>query len=133
MATKPQTFLFGEQSQTNPRAVKRQERRVASRVGGRRQPASGSLPWAKGDVAASDLMVSCKRTKHASISITADMLAEIEQIAMAKNCAPAMAIEMEGSGSTFGGSRRQLAERDWVLVPMRVFEEMLGAVRERDE
>jgi hypothetical protein len=80
-------------------------------------------------------MVSCKRTKHASISVTADMLAEIEQIAEAKNKAPAMSIELEGAvgGSKLGGQRRVLVERDWVLIPMRVFQEMLGAVRERDE
>lgn len=121
-ARKPRSTFYDGVG-TNPHAVKKQERRLGKKVGGRRQPGSGSFEWAKGDVRSEELMVSAKRTKHQSISITVDMLQEVEQLAIVRGLAPAMAIELTDPNKRI--------ERDWVLVPMRVFEEMLDAYRER--
>jgi hypothetical protein len=94
---------------------KRQERRVASALGGKVTPLSGADKRAKGDVEVGDkFLVEAKRTDAASIRVTAAWLRKITREAMAVGADPALAIEMDVGNDG-------LVERDWVLIPRSVF------------
>lgn len=49
---------------------KRQERKVAKYVGGKRQPNSGATPFYKGDVVTDQFLIECKTKTKDSSSIT---------------------------------------------------------------
>jgi len=100
-----------------------QEDRVAARTGGKRVRGSGASMYSKGDVrdvGAGDVtfMVECKQTIHKSISIQWKWLKKITNEAMAQQCEPAVSIEIKG------GTEDGLTDRDWVMIPLRVFEKM---------
>jgi hypothetical protein len=95
-----------------------QEERVAARTGGRRVPGSGASPYAKGDVRLSRWLVECKKTEHASLSIKKSWLVKISKQAVAIQKEPALAIEIQG------GPQDAVCDRDWVLIPARIFEKL---------
>jgi Holliday junction resolvase len=105
-----------------PRA---QEERIARRTGGKRVGGSGASMYSKGDVrdvTASDVefLVECKQTIHASISVKWEWLRKITAEANAVQKEPMLTIEIKG------GQKDPLVDRDWVMVPARVFEQMKG-------
>ena len=103
-----------------------QENRIAKSVGGKRQPGSGSSIYAKGDVLqktgnAFDLdrfLIECKKTIHASLSVKGAWLDKVTKEAMAAGKEPALAIEIQGTKSN-------VAERDWIAIPMSVFKRLV--------
>jgi len=114
--------VFGEFDE----APKGQENRVARVLSGRRQPGSGSSPYAKGDViqksseghSLSKFLVECKQTKHKSLSVKGEWLSKISREAMAAGKEPALQFEIKGIEDTF-------AERDWIAIPLSVFKRLL--------
>lgn len=101
-----------------------QERRIASTMGGERVRGSGSTARAKGDVRMSDFLVECKQTVHSSISITHDWLDTISKQAEAIGKEPALAIEIQGRGKD--SRKLRVRDRDWILLPARVFKKLIG-------
>lgn len=104
-----------------------QERRVAVRTGGKRVSGSGASMYSKGDVRdvparAGDndmtFLTECKQTIHESISVKWDWLVKITKEADAVHSEPALAIEMKG------GKPDPMTDRDWVLIPLRVFNKL---------
>ncbi|MDD5511444.1 MAG: hypothetical protein PHI12_11650 [Dehalococcoidales bacterium] len=105
------------------RPPREQEDRIAGRLGGVRVRGSGASQYSKGDVrnvSVDDLkfLVECKQTQKASISIKWSWLKKIMAEADAKQCEPAVAIEIQG------GEDDPRTDRDWILVPARVWEKM---------
>ena len=96
---------------------KKQEKRVASSIGGKRKVASGSRYWAKGDAVSDELLVDAKQTEKKSISITTKMIEKVNDEAIANDKVPAISVEFLNIG--------RLAEKDWILVPMWHYEEVI--------
>jgi len=103
----------------------KQEDRVAKKLGGRRQKASGALPGHRGDVRMPELLVEAKRTDNQSISIKLSYLEKITREAISCDCIPACAIE-------FGGTP-PLVDKDWILVPSAFLRELLDAYRGEED
>jgi hypothetical protein len=108
-----------------------QENRIAQRFGGHRVSGSGASPFSKGDVRDVDavtedgesirFLVECKKTIHASLSVKWDWLRKISGEADDKGGhEPALAIEIQG------GPNDPRTDRDWVMIPARVFEKLKG-------
>lgn len=91
------------------------ERRLAEAVGGKRQPASGSLPFAKGDVKSSKFLYDAKLTKHASYKLSLEVLDKLSQEAMLEGRHPALQVRFGSSGA--------MCSSDWVVMPLDVFVE----------
>ena len=115
---------YGGGSDTSPTA---QENRVASRLGGKRVVGSGASMFSKADVRSVkanigseslEFLVECKQTIHKSLSIKWDWLKKISAEADAQQCEPALTIEIKG------GESDALTDRDWVLLPARVFRKL---------
>lgn len=100
---------------------KKQEQRVAGALGGRKTPASGALPSAKGDVVAGHTgegwMVECKRTKNRSLSVKAEWLGKVSREALKVGKTPALAMEMDMTGEV-------ATEKDWVAIPLSEFQRL---------
>jgi hypothetical protein len=99
-----------------------QENRLAKRFGGKRVGGSGANYHSKGDVRDvyvrdKEFLIEAKQTKKASISVKWDWLKKISREAEDNNCEPALAIEIKG------GEFDSTTDRDWVMIPARVFEE----------
>ena len=100
-----------------------QEEKVASILGGRRQPGSGSSDYAKGDVRqggsvavfqSNRFLIEVKQTIHASLRIEGKWLAKITREAQQAGKEPALEFEIYGCDDP-------MLEREWVAVPMSVF------------
>jgi Holliday junction resolvase len=117
---KPAPRLFDGDKERR-RMPKKQEQRVAGALGGRKTPASGALPGAKGDVVAGNTgegwMVECKRTKNRSLSVKASWLGKVTREALKVGKTPALAIEMDMTGEV-------ATEKDWVAIPLSEFKRL---------
>ena len=105
-----------------------QENKLAKKFGGKRVRGSGSSKFSKADIRdvscmnnngdVVDFLVECKQTDKASISIKLEWLKKITRQANAVEQEPAVAVEIKG------GSNDPLCERNWVMIPARVFEKL---------
>jgi len=99
-----------------------QENRIADRLGGKRVSGSGANYHSKGDVRDvtvkdKTFLIEAKQTKNASISIKWSWLKKISREAEDSNAEPALAIEIKG------GEVDSTTDRDWILIPARIFNE----------
>jgi len=97
---------------------KDQEKRVAKRSGGKRTPASGALPGAKGDVEALVHLLECKTTGKKSIRIEQKWLAKIAREARMKHKDAGLVASFPDMPSD--------VEQDWVMIPLHVFKRLAG-------
>lgn len=101
---------------------KGQEKALADKMKGRRQPGSGSASYAKGDVRTGGLyggyLIECKQTKHASIRVTAKWLAKITEEALAEGKEPMLHFELKGAD-------HPAARQPWVAIPEWVLMDLL--------
>jgi len=100
-----------------------QEERVAQKTGGKRVSGSGASMYSKGDVrdvrlGDVDFLIECKQTKYASLSVKWDWLTKISSEAITAQSEPALSIEIKG------GADDNSTDRDWIMIPLRVFERM---------
>lgn len=115
---------------------KQQEKDVAKAVGGRRRPASGALPFLKGDVDRDDsgfpLLIECKRSSGKSIRLEASFLAKITTEALMEGKYPALAIQFDGSvmQDMSQAGRQMSASTDWIAIPLSTFSAILEALGE---
>lgn len=112
------------------RRSRKQEDRIASKIGGRRIPRSGGLKWSKyevnngttadGDLANADFHVEHKRTDKKSISIKKEWLDKIRAGAF-KNCKdPALIITFENPSQPY------VKPDDWICIPLETAIRLLG-------
>lgn len=73
-----------------------QEKRVARRLGGKVQPASGAGWMRKGDVSTSEFLIECKTTAARSYRLDIDTIQKIDREAMLENKEFALFIEISG-------------------------------------
>jgi hypothetical protein len=124
--------------QSNRRRPKKQEKKVARAIGGKRQPGSGSNQWAKGDVLRDgppqdldrtfSMLVECKRSMgKKSIRVEADWLTKITNEALPQGKYPALALQFdeEVMRACARGRGGVPAPEDWIAVPLMAFRAML--------
>lgn len=104
-----------------------QENRLAKRFRGKRVGGSGANYHSKGDVrdvhvGEKEFLVEAKQTAKASISVKWSWLKKISREAEDNGCEPALAIEIQGGES-------DTTDRDWVMIPARVFEEFKRLIK----
>jgi len=97
---------------------KKQERRVAKKVGGKVQPGSGSKDFAKGDIKEESFLVECKFTEKQSIRVELKWLKKISREAMAEGKIPALSVEIQHDD--------HLTAQDWTMIPTEALKELLG-------
>lgn len=100
-----------DRTRARPRA---QEEEVARRFNGKRQPASGAMPHAKGDVATTRELVDCK-TSRSTLSLGAQDIVKHVQAARRKGLIPVFDMEVRSLPDTC---------RRWVILPFDDYEEM---------
>jgi hypothetical protein len=98
---------------------RRSEARLARRLQGRLQPASGAMAGAKGDVSLPAVLLEAKSTTGGMLPVRHAWLAKIAREARAAGKIPAL-------GITFTtGDGRPLPDGAWVAVPEWLFDEKL--------
>jgi len=97
---------------------KDQEKRVAKRAGGKRVPASGSIPGIKGDVEARIHLLECKTTGKKSLRIEQKWLAKISREAQMKHKDVGLVMSFPQMPSD--------VEQDWVMIPLAAFKQLVG-------
>ena len=103
----------------------KQEDRLAKKLGGIRQKASGAIAGSRGDVRIPELLIEAKRTDKKSISIKVDYLENITNEAMAYGLIPAVSIELLNTPP--------LVAKDWVMVPAEFLRELLDMYRDSED
>lgn len=78
------------------KASRKQEDRLAARIGGRRTPASGARWHTKGDVRGSQFLIELKWTGKKQITIKAEVLEKIHDEAILDGRLPAVGFELNG-------------------------------------
>jgi len=89
------SFMNRDKDKGNPsyRRSRKQERELATRLGGSRTLASGSGDE-KGDVRLRGVLrIEAKTTKHKSFSVTLDMIKQIEEAALSGGEMPVIVVE----------------------------------------
>ena len=89
----------------------KQEKRIATELGGRLTPASGAGPI-KGDVQTDDYIIEAKTTTKKSYAVTTTTLKKLEQQSHLQSKKPALFIQFEES---------PLMNSEWVLIPREDF------------
>lgn len=100
------------------------EKRVAKKMGGRLQPASGALTPFKGDFKLDrklKFLVEAKSTTGDTLKVDLGWLMKITQEALHHNSKPLLTISFVDQR----GELRGLKE-DWVLMPKSTFDEITG-------
>jgi hypothetical protein len=126
---------------THQKKPKAQEKKTAKAVGGRRQPGSGSLSHAKGDVKREGdfaLLVENKRVdykrgtkKGLSIGVKAEWLGKITREAFDENASPALAIQFDDEVMRQETRRHGVTvETDWIALPLPVLKRLLERLGE---
>lgn len=114
---------------------RKNEDRIASKMGGRRLPGSGGKYWSKydtgegvgfgmatddGDLATPEFLVEHKRTDNKSISIKREWLDKVRDGATRVGKDPALVITFERPAKP--GSPAE----DWIVMPLEVARRVLG-------
>lgn len=99
------------------KAVREQEDRVARAMGGRRMPASGSLPFLKGDVDNGIFKSECKLTVRKQLSLKAAWFEKITREARLADRRPALTFQLLDPPPG--------VSRDWVCIPVDDFGRLL--------
>ncbi len=109
------------------RKSNRQERRVASRLGGRRIRNSGGARWSKhdhstddGDVATPEFHIEQKSTSKKSMSIQREWLDKVREGARKFGKDPAVVLTFVSPNKPAQGPE------DWILMPVEVAQRVLG-------
>ena len=98
---------------TNRERSQLQEKKMAKALGGRVQPASGALPYYKGDIKADRYLIEAKTTTKKSYTLTRALLGKIDSEAENIRKTPVLALSFESMPAPI--------PKDWVLIPFSEF------------
>lgn len=131
----------GKRKQAHHKRPKAQEKKVATAIGGRRQPGSGAFPGFKGDVRRTGdfggggfpLLVECKRTMgKQSLRLELKHLIKITNEASGARAWPALDIQFDKE--VVMRLAREMgklpASTDWVAIPLDLLQLMLEQLGE---
>lgn len=116
-----------EPNNDRARRSRKQEDRIAKKLGGRRLRRSGGSRWSKydqstddGDVATPEFHVEHKRTDNKSMSIKKEWLEKVREGAKKFGKDPALVITFEEP------TKPSVPPEDWILIPLDVARRVLG-------
>lgn len=121
--SKKLTSKLGKQESMKSR-VNRHEKEIADKLGGFRQPASGALEGMKGDVKLDDFLLDSKETDSNSLILSSKELTKITREASECGREPAIVATIHKLPVT--------VSKEWVLVPMEIFAQLLDRVKDCD-
>lgn len=93
---------------------RKQEKRIAKKMGGRKQPRSGGITGHRGDVKSKQFLVETKTTSKKSYSLTTKVLTKISEEAFGQNRDPLVVVQFEK------GHESGMVE-EWVVLPATIF------------
>lgn len=93
------------------------EKRIAEKLGGKRQSHSGAILGSKGDVKLDKFLLDSKQTSFNSIVVSTDMLSKITKEARGEGKNPAIVITFE--------TPPMEVSKQWVLIELDDFAKML--------
>jgi hypothetical protein len=117
---KPSAAKVGKQESMKAR-VNKHEKDIADDLGGYRQPASGALEGMKGDVKLENFLIDSKETETNSLILSSKELTKITREARECGRDPAIVATIHKLPVTVA--------KEWVLIPMDVFAQMLDEVK----
>jgi hypothetical protein len=110
-------ILLNEEKTKRQRSID-QENHLAKKLGGERVRGSGSFGFRPGDVKIrGEFLIEGKTTKKGSYTLTIELLQKISDEANRLNLDPLFAVTFEEARGV---------ERDWLLVPLSVWERILS-------
>jgi hypothetical protein len=98
---------------TTMKQVKKQEKRIAKELKGKRIPLSGA-GWEKWDVKSDKFIVDCKQTAGKTISLSRKNFEKISRDAIVQGKIPAFHLLFEGSSFP-----------EWVIIPYNFFKNLI--------
>lgn len=108
------------------RRSRKQEERIAKKLGGYRLRVSGGAHWSKydkttedGDIATPELHIEHKRTDKKSLSIKREWLDKVKEGARKFSKTPALVITFEDPHKPYNNPE------DWIVLPLEVVERLL--------
>lgn len=97
------------------------EKRTAKRFDTKPRAGSGSIEGYKGDISLESFLVENKCTEHKSISLKYDWLHKITEEALAEGRDAALSLQfVDLTGTPIAQDAK------WVMIPERVFKELVG-------
>lgn len=102
--------------------VNKHEQALADKLGGFRQPQSGAFEQAKGDIKVDKFLLDSKETETNSILVTVKDLTKISREADGEGKFPGLVLTLRSGPAT--------VSKEWVLVPIDVFSELLDKKNE---
>lgn len=122
-------YFLGDNKHNHKKKSVKQETRVAKKMGGKVQSGSGAVAHRRGDVTVKEMLIECKRTDRAGISLRRDWIEKITKEATSINKIPAVSLEF---GIKEEDKKRVSfpIEKDWMAVPMSFFEELIALYRD---
>ena len=97
------------------------EKKLAKKLGGRTQPASGAVDGYKGDIKTKDYLYDDKMTKHMSTSLKYEDLQKIAKEALDAEKEPVLIL-------TFDSVKR--GNKNFAVIPLELWQELTGETDE---
>ena len=123
------SFALREETETTRRVErkkrsKKHEKRVAKELGGRRQPGSGSMEGAKGDLKTEYALCDHKFTDKLSYTITQETLVKlVKETQEEGKRVPILMIKFDKPVQEL----KWLNQTEWALIPSELLKEVLGS------
>ena len=108
---------LGEDEKSNKAKANKQEKSLAKKLDGVRQPMSGALPGYKGDVKLEHFLLDSKQTAKGTLLITRKDLVKINREAVGEDKEPGLVIMFEKIARG--------TPDEWVVIPLDVFAKMI--------
>ena len=113
---KPEPYKF-DKPRDRKKVSMKNEYRLARRLGGKQQPASGAIAGYKGDVILDDFLLDLKETEAMSISVRVADLQKIQKEAEGSGREPAVVIRFNNA---------KVVEREWAVITVELLKELLA-------
>ena len=122
---KPRPTMWDKEPSTKAVSIKN-EKRLENELGCRRTSGSGNTPFpsSKGDHTHPRIMFEAKETKHARISVGVRDIAKLYREASVVGKEPALVLSAYGLPDPL--------PKDWVVIPVDFFTELLEALDEKE-
>lgn len=112
------TQLGSSKTMTGDKAsYNRKEKYLADKLGGHRQPLSGALDHAKGDISLDKILLDSKQSNGTTITVAGRDLTKITREATQVGKEPGMVLTIEQIPDT--------TPKEWVMVPLDVFADLI--------
>ena len=110
-------FRFDDKGESIKKKANRSEAKLAKKVGGHKQPASGAPQGCKGDVKLKEYLIDQKATGHMSTSVKVGDLQKIQKEADGSGREPVLVLKFENV---------KVIEKEWAVIPLALFMELKG-------